>query len=207
MRYPVTATTDGNAVTIDKTATDINTITVDLNAGSDSGVRNNDNLTNDTTPTFSVTGLTAIGASGDSLFLVIGTDTVSRELVTGNSVTFTSTALGNQVLPYSATVVSRDQTGNRSDPTAALKFRIDTQAPNTGNTLNLLTEDDSGFLDADNITSNTTPRLEVSGLAAGKKDSLRVFYDAQTAGLNDVAIGEYRMSQAVIDTLAIGCSY
>ena len=200
----ISLTTDSNPVAIDKTATDLSTINVDLNAGSDSGVRNNDNLTNDTTPTFSVTGLTAVGASGDSLFLVIGTDTVSRQVVAGNSVTFTSSALGNQVLPYSATVVSRDETGNRSDPTAALKFRIDTQLPSTGNILDLLTEDDSGFLNTDDITSNTTPRLEISGLAAGKKDSLRVFYDSQTAGLNDVVIGEYRMSQAVIDTLAIG---
>ena len=138
------------------------------------------------------------------MFLVIGTDTISRKLATGNSISFTSTTLANQVLPYSATVVSRDQTGNRSDPTRALEFRIDTQAPNAGNIINLLTEDDSGFSNTDDITNNTTPRLEVSGLAVGVKDSIRIFYDSQTAGLTDVTVGEYRMSQAVIDTLAIG---
>ena len=200
----ITSTTDSNPVAVDKTATDLTTIAVDLNSGSDSGVSDRDDLTNDTTPTFNVAGLTAVGAVGDSLFLVIGTDTISRKLVTGNSVSFTSTALGNQVLPYSATVVSRDQTGNRSDPTRALEFRIDTQAPGAGNIINLLTEDDSGFSNTDDVTSNTTPRLEISGLAVGEKDSLRVFYDSQTAGLTDVAVGEYRMSQAVIDTLTIG---
>ena len=203
----ITSTTDSNPVAIDKTATDLTTIAVDLNPGSDSGVSDRDDLTNDTTPTFNVTGLTAIGAVGDSLFLVIGTDTISRKLVTGNSVSFTSTTLGNQVLPYSATVVSRDQTGNRSDPSRALEFRIDTQAPGTGNIINLLTEDDSGFSNTDDVTSNTTPRLEVSGLGVGKKDSIRVFYDSQTAGLTDVVVGEYRMSQAVIDTLTIGTAF
>ena len=200
----INATTDANPVAIDKTATNLGTIAVDLNSGSDSGVSDSDDLTNDTTPTFNVTGLTAIGAVGDSLFLVIGTDTISRKLATGNSISFTSTTLANQVLPYSATVVSRDQTGNRSDPTRALEFRIDTQAPNVGNIINLLTEDDSGFSNTDDITNNTTPRLEVSGLAVGVKDSIRIFYDSQTAGLTDVTVGEYRMSQAVIDTLAIG---
>ena len=128
---------------------------------------NRDDLTNDTTPTFTIAGLTALGAIGDSLFLLIGTDTVSRKLVSANSVSFTSTTLANQVLPYSATVVSRDRAGNLSDPTRSLEFRIDTQAPSAGNILNLLTEDDSGFLDTDNTTSNTNPRLEVSGLAVG----------------------------------------
>ena len=115
----VTATTDGNAVTFDKTATNLGTLDVDLIDASDTGVSNRDDLTNDTTPTFNVAGLTAIGAIGDSLFLLIGTDTVSRKLATANSVSFTSTTLANQVLPYSATVVSRDQTGNLSDPTRA----------------------------------------------------------------------------------------
>ena len=72
----INATTDANPVAIDKTATNLATIAVDLNSGSDSGVSDSDDLTNDTTPTFNVTGLTAIGAVGDSLFLVIGTDTI-----------------------------------------------------------------------------------------------------------------------------------
>ena len=200
----VTATTDGNAVTFDKTATNLGTLDVDLIDASDTGVSNRDDLTNDTTPTFTIAGLTAVGAIGDSLFLLIGTDTVSRKLVSANSVSFTSTALANQVLPYSATVLSRDNAGNLSDPTRALEFRVDTQAPSAGNILNLLAEDDSGFLDTDNITSNTTPRLEVSGLAVGKRDSIRIFYDALNAGLSDIVVGQYRMSQAIIDTLSIG---
>jgi len=208
----VSATTDGSAVTFDKTATNLSSLSVDLSASSDTGNKDNDDLTNDTTPTFSITGLSGVNAIGDSIFLVIDTDTVSRKKVDANSVTFTSTTLANQVLPYSATIVNRDAAGNLSDPTTALPFRIDTQAPNTGNVLNLLTEDDSGFSNNDDITSNTRPNLEVSGLAAGQADSIRIFYDALNASLNDVVIGEYRMlknhgdnlPQFVIDTLRIG---
>ena len=165
---------------------------------------NRDDLTNDTTPTFTIAGFTALGAIGDSLFLLIGTDTVSRKLVTANSVSFTSSVLANQVLPYSATVVSRDEAGNLSDPTRALEFRIDTQAPSVGNILNLISEDDSGFLNTDDYTSNTNPRLEVSGLAVGNRDSIRILYEAQTSGLTDIVVGQYRMSNAIIDTLLIG---
>ena len=200
----VTATTDGNAVTFDKTATNLGTLEVDLTDASDTGMSNRDDLTNDTTPAFSIAGLTALGAIDDSLFLLIGTDTVSRQLVTANSVSFTSTTLANQVLPYSATVVSRDRAGNLSDPTRALEFRIDTQAPSAGNILNLIAEDDSGFLDTDDYTSSTTPRLEVSGLSVGNRDSIRVLYEALNSGLSDIVVGQYRMSQAIIDTLLIG---
>ena len=198
----VTATTDGGAVTFDKTATNLAGLAADLLASSDTGVDDEDNLTNDTTPTFSITGLTAINAIGDSIFLVIDEDTVSRQKVGANSINFTSTALTNQALPYEATILCRDPSGNMSAPTTALKFRIDTQAPATGNIINLIAEDDSGFSTTDDITKVTSPRLEVSGLAAGKKDSIRISYDAQ-AGLSDIIIGEYRMSQAVIDTLLI----
>ena len=53
----VTATTDGNAVTFDKTATNLGTLEVDLTDASDTGVSNRDDLTNDTTPTFTIAGL------------------------------------------------------------------------------------------------------------------------------------------------------
>mgnify|MGYP006263040833 FL=1 len=116
---------DGTNVTVDRTKTDVSTLSLDLVDASDSGVSNSDNLTKETKPTFSLTGLTAapVSAATDSIYIVIGTDTTIRSKVNANEMTFTVPAdkeLSNQVAAYSATVLTKDLVGNLSDPSLSL---------------------------------------------------------------------------------------
>ena len=202
---------DGTNVTIDRTKTNVASLELDLTDASDSGVSNSDNLTKETKPTFSLTGLTGapVSAATDSIYIVIGTDTTIRSKVNANEMTFTISAdkeLANQVAAYSATVVTRDLAGNLSDPSPAFEFRVDTQEPSPGNILNLIAENDMGFSDVDNRTNDRTPMLQVTALDPGKRHLIDVYYDAVTAGLNDQLAGSYRMSQAELDTFQIATS-
>jgi DNA-dependent RNA polymerase auxiliary subunit epsilon len=139
---------DGN-VTVDLTKTDISSLTPDLVDGSDSGVLSDDDLTNETTPTFSLSGLTdaPVSAATDSIYIVVDTDTSIRSKVNSNEMTFTvpdAKAISNQIAAYSVTVVTKDLAGNLSDPSNALSLRVDTQAPDLVSALDLLKADDTG---------------------------------------------------------------
>ena len=200
---------DGTNVTVDRTKTDVSTLSLDLVDASDSGVSNSDNLTKETKPTFSLTGLTAapVSAATDSIYIVIGTDTTIRSKVNANEMTFTVPAdkeLSNQVAAYSATVLTKDLVGNLSDPSNAFLFRVDTQAPATGSVLDLVADDDIGFSDTDNRTNDRTPRLQVTSLDPGKRHLVDIYYDAVSAGLNDQLAGSFRMAQAELDVFQIG---
>ena len=200
---------DGTNVTVDRTKTDVSTLSLDLVDASDSGVSNSDNLTKETKPTFSLTGLTAapVSAATDSIYIVIGTDTTIRSKVNANEMTFTVPAdkeLSNQVAAYSATVLTKDLVGNLSDPSNAFLFRVDTQAPATGSVLDLVADDDIGFSDTDNRTNDRTPRLQVTSLDPGKRYLVDIYYDAVSAGLNDQLAGSFRIAQAELDVFQIG---
>ena len=191
----VTATVDGSAVTFDKTATDMSGVSVDLDSGSDTGVSSTDNLTNDTTPTFTMTGL----AATDSIFLVIDGDTTARDKALSGTLSLTSTTLVEKVLGYSVSVVSRDLTGNVSSASPDLAVRVDTNAPTISSIPNLLESDDSGFYSNDDITNSTQPYLVLAGLPS-VRDSIRVFYNI---GAGSVYCGAYRMGQATLDTVQV----
>lgn len=191
----VTATVDGSAVTFDKTATDMSGVSVDLDSGSDTGVSSTDNLTNDTTPTFTMTGL----AATDSIFLVIDGDTTARDKALSGTLSLTSTTLAEKVLGYSVSVVSRDATGNVSSASSDLTVRVDTNAPTISSIPNLLESDDSGFYSNDDITNSTQPYLVLAGLPS-VRDSIRVFYNI---GAGSVYCGAYRMGQATLDTVQV----
>ena len=89
------------------------------------------------------------------------------------------TPLTNNVLPYSVTAYIRDLAGNLSLPSTSLSLTIDTEAPLTNGTLNLVDGSDSGFDIADNITSDNTPTLEVNGLADGELYTVQIEYDLE----------------------------
>jgi len=194
----VTASTDGSTVTYDETATDLSGVSIDLDSGSDTGASSTDNLTNDTTPTFTITGLSP--AATDTLFLVIDGDTMASGVLLHASHTFTSSAIVNKTLPYSVSVVTRDLAGNLSDPSSALEFRLDTSAPSVGLAANLLDTDDSGTLDNDDLTNVTSPQLIIGGLTPSIRDSIELFYDDSGT---PTLVGGFRMSQGTIDTFQV----
>ena len=113
---------DTEAYTVDTTAPAAPSVP-DLVAGSDSGVSNADDLTNDTTPTFSGTAEANSTVSVYDGALLLGT-TVADGL--GNW-SFTSGVLAAGVHNISATAT--DAAGNTSAASAALAITIDTTAP------------------------------------------------------------------------------
>ena len=195
---------DGN-VTVDLTKTDVSSLTPNLIDASDSGVDNSDDLTSETKPTFSLSGLTdvPVSAATDSIFIVVDTDTSIRSKVNSNEMTFTipnAKAISNQTAAYSVTVVTKDLAGNLSDPSNALSLRVDTQAPTVGDALDLLKEDDTGNSDTDNKTNIRTPKFRIDGLPVGKRPLVDIHYDA---GSGDVLAGSYRLARPIMDTLEI----
>ena len=122
----------------------------DLQAASDQGVSDSDNLTCDNTPTFDATGSPyfrlyrdGVQISGD---YQADSYTVSSQL--------------DGTYEYTATAV--DAAGNESAPSAALSVTIFTVAPAAPLTPDLRADSDTGTSDTDNITSDTTLTFDVS---------------------------------------------
>jgi len=156
----VTATgLDGNEVSVARILT-IDTVApdapfADLDVSSDTGDDNNDNLTNDTTPTFSGSAepastvtLTIDGLSYTSIAAEDGSweVTVDIELADGE---------------YEYTVIATDVAGNHSDPTTDVII-IDTENILTGG---LDISSDTGTSSIDGITQETSPIFSGTGEA------------------------------------------
>uniref|UniRef100_UPI001E56D26E beta strand repeat-containing protein n=1 Tax=Microvirga roseola TaxID=2883126 RepID=UPI001E56D26E len=122
----------------------------DLAAGSDTGISNTDNLTNDATPTFSGTGEpgTTVHLYADGL--EVGSATVNGS---GNW-TVTAMSLGAGTFTYSARV--QDAAGNLSDPSPGTTVTIDTSGP-TVSAPDLATASDTGDSNTDNTTNIARP--------------------------------------------------
>ena len=145
----------------------------DLQVGSDSGKLSDDNITNDTTPTFDISGFTA-----PDKYRVYRGDT----LVSGDEsgATWTSGMLADGT--YSFTVRSIDSLGNESVNSGALLVTIDTSAPSAPSSApNLQDASDSGTSNSDNITSVTTPVFDIAGFGT---DYYRVYKDGSLASGN-----------------------
>src|SRR5262249_37745291 len=128
LSYTVTATdVAGNvsapsaalAVTLDTTAAA--PAAPDLQAGSDSGASNTDNITNATSRVFDLAG---IETGATATLLRNGTSVGTR---TGNGSITDSTAAADGTLSY--TVTQTDLAGNTSPASAALSVTLDTAAP------------------------------------------------------------------------------
>lgn len=144
------------SVTIDTT---INApSTPDLNAGSDSGSSNTDDITNDNTPTFDGTG-----DAGDTVTVISSVDgTLGTTTVTGGGTwSFTSAALTEG--GHNITAQSSDTAGNTSASSAALAITIDTMAPSTPSTPDLNAADDSGTSNTDNLTNVADAQFDGTG--------------------------------------------
>jgi hypothetical protein len=146
------AASTGLAVTID-TAPPAAPSAPDMTAATDSGTQNDDNITNDPTPTFTGTGAAA-GATV-TLFDTDGTTVLGTDVANGTGAwTITSSALAAG--PHTLTAKQSDAAGNLSAASAALVVTIDTS---TGppSTPDMTAGTDSGASNTDNITNVTTP--------------------------------------------------
>ena len=130
-------------------------IAPDMLTSSDSGMMNNDDVTNKMSPAFQGPG----EANAKVRVLANGT-VVGEGVVTSNGrweVTVEPLADG----AYTITYLLEDLAGNISAPSEGLPIWIDTAVPNTP-LLDLVAASDTGRSDVDNITMNNTPMVTVT---------------------------------------------
>ena len=134
---------------------------VDLIDGSDSGISNSDNLTNDDTPVV----IAPVIPAGTRVELYQGSSRINSFDNAGNSpsavIGFT---IGSALVdnPYTFKTELYDLAGNESGQNSGLTIRIDTTTPEA--TINLEAGSDSGASDADNVTNDTTPTFGLASL-------------------------------------------
>ena len=135
---------------------------LDLDTPSDSGSSVTDNVTNDTTPSFTIenptariTGSAINNEAGKSEEVIewhmtaAGSSTFTKQ--TGSTDTFTpATALTDGV--YKIKALFKDKAGNTTDSNV-ITFTIDTTAPGKPAAPNFLPDNDSGISSTDNITN------------------------------------------------------
>ncbi len=131
---------------------------LDLQAGSDSGISNSDNITNITTPIFNVTDL----LEEETAELSIGGTVVGQRVGPG-PITL-DLPLTNGVFGISARAVS--PSGEIGNDGPILFVTIDTEAPVEPFGLDLLPGSDTGSSNTDNITSDRSPSFSVDGIEA-----------------------------------------
>lgn len=138
-----------HTVIVDTTAP--NTLNApDLVAASDSGTSDTDNLTNDKTPT-----LRGDCTNGDTIRLFVDAVEHSNTTCQNGSYELT-TAMDLSDGTHAFTVTATDPAGNASAASVALEVTIVTTKP-TVSTTDLVAASDSGRLNDDNITNDTTP--------------------------------------------------
>ena len=155
------------------------------------------NITNDDTPSFTLSGLTV----SDSIFLYVNGVLNQKDIAIAATHTFISSGLID--FTHEITMKAKDYAGNLSEFSNPLSIRVDTTPYTIVSAPNLLAEDDSGISSTDNITNNRTPRLEFSQLAS-VKDSIRLFIDNGVS--NEFLIGGRKGLDKLKDTLTVPTS-
>ncbi|MGO3785800.1 MAG: tandem-95 repeat protein [Pseudoalteromonas prydzensis] len=136
--------------------------TPDLNAAADSGLSTTDNITNDTTPTFSGTAESGSTVSLYSDQVGAGATVIGSGIATdGNWQITTSTLTAG--LDHAISAKATDSANNVSSSSSALTVTIDTTAPSAPSAADLTAASDSGSSSTDNITNNTTPTFTGTG--------------------------------------------
>jgi titin len=125
---------------------------LDLDSASDSGSSSTDNITNDTTPTF-----TGSAEANSTVQLYVGGSTATGSTCTATGGSFSCTTGTLSAGTYSVTAKATDAAGNTSDASSAVSITIDTSAPSAPSTPDLATASDTGSSSSDNRTNSTTP--------------------------------------------------
>jgi len=171
----------GLVVTID-TAAPVAPAAPDLTAATDTGSSSTDNLTKNTTPTFTGT------AEANSTVTLYDTDgstvlgTASADASGNWAITSSALAAGSHTL----TTKASDAAGNTSVASAGLVVTIDASAPGAPSAPDLSAATDTGRSSTDNITRNTTPT--VSGTA--EANSTVTLYDTDGSTLLGTATAD-----------------
>ena len=152
--------------------------TPDLTTATDSGVSSGDNLTNDPTPDFSVSGVDGntisvfADVNNDGLFDA-GDIALGSAVVAGGVATITA-APDMLDGPYVIRATQTDLGGNVSAASSPLAITIDTVVPSTATpALDLITADDSGSSSTDNRTNKTAYTINATGLEPGATVELK----------------------------------
>ncbi len=147
----------------------------DLDAASDTGLSNSDNITSDTTPT--ITGTCPSGAP-----IKLRTNESTIVSFTANGLGAANPVAGQWSYTYPAPLsagtitvdfLTIDTAKNTSDWSLDLVFTLDTSIQ-TPSTPDLAVADDTGTNSADNITYRTTPTLSGTAEANGRITTLTV---------------------------------
>ena len=149
-----------------------------LTNNSDSGISNNDKVTNITTPT-----ITGIAEAGTRVQLysdgqLVGSTTANTDKTW--LITTTSLTEGNHTI----TAIVTDIAGNVSTLSDPLNIVIDTTAPLTPSGLKLTANTDTGVSNSDNITNNSTPTITGIGEAGS---IIKLFKDNSLVGTTTVS--------------------
>ena len=159
----------------------------DLDAASDTGTSSTDNITSDTTPTFSGTS-----EANATVELRANGLPVGSVASTGTSWTITSIALGAGT--YSFTAVQTDGAGNGpSTASGGLSVTIGAAVPAPPSAPDLVAASDTGPSSTDNITSDTTPTFTGTA-AAGSK--VELFAGATSVGTGIASGGNWQIKVA-----------
>ncbi|MBW3696979.1 VWA domain-containing protein [Vibrio sp. T187] len=161
----------GNAKEVTDTLlldTELSKPTIDLVDGSDTGVSNSDNLTNDTTPTFA---LGNIDSDADTVEVFDGSTKLGDAVQAGDgSWSFTpSTPLADGT--YDLSVKVTDDAGNESS-SDALSVEVDIELSKP--TIDLVDGSDTGVSNSDNLTNDTTPTFALGNIDSDA-DTVEVF--------------------------------
>jgi outer membrane protein OmpA-like peptidoglycan-associated protein len=193
LRLAVTATNSTGSTTAysaTSSAVVLSAPTVDLVASSDTGVLDSDNLTRDSTPTFSATNL-AVGA--DVVFTAIkGSETQTCGPLAVTAVTQSCTF--GELVDGTWSVTAQQSSGaNTSAASSAVSTVIDTSRPTSASSIVLASASDSGASSTDRNTSDSTPSITLGGLEVGS----RAVVTASKPGSADVTCEIPNVSSAV----------
>ena len=146
--------------------------TPDLLAASDTGSSSTDNITSSTSQQ-----LTGSATTGNIVSILVGGTTVNTVTAAGGSWSYTHTLTQGS---YAITVLEQDTAGNSGAASTALGIVVDTTAPGTVGTPDLLASSDTGSSSTDNITSNSTPTITGTGAVANSQ--VHILVGGTTAG-------------------------
>ncbi|MBE9180560.1 type I secretion C-terminal target domain-containing protein [Oculatella sp. LEGE 06141] len=158
---PTLQLTGSVTIAIDTTAPSAPAVAPDLDAASDTGSSNTDNITNVTTPKF--IGAPGSGTANDTVTLyadgvAVGTGTVAAD---GSwSVTTSTLSAGKRAIAATFT----DPAGNESTKSSELLVEIVTSVPTVPSTPPALSDSsNTGVVKQNNLTNNATPTLGGTG--------------------------------------------
>ncbi len=136
----------------------------DLQSASDTGSSSGDNKTNDTTPTFNISGI-VVGNTVDLLRDGAVVGTINGATASTVAITSSVTSSGT----YSYTARQRENSGgvNGSESQALGSVVIDATPPAAPNTLTLKAASDTGSSNSDRYTSSTALGFTVGNIEAG----------------------------------------